>query len=117
MIGYKAVARKQERGWGWFLCELEIPDDAKIVKDMIFMRTDKATPRAFYPVNMKMPITEREARSWFDPNFTYKIDKLATSELTESPYTSFDIKGIYFFESAETACNWGCANLGKEGAL
>lgn len=119
MIGYKAVARKtmHERGWGWFICELEIPDDAKVLTDLSFMRTDKAIPRAFYPVNRKEPITDREARSWFDPNFSYEIDKLATSELTEAPYTSLDIKGIYFFESVETARNWGRVNLGREGAL
>lgn len=117
MLGYKAVAKKQERGWGWFLCELEIPDDAKVLKELAIRRTDKAIPRAFFPINTKTAITDKEARSWFDPTFTYELNKLATSELTEAPYQSFNIKGIYFFESAETARNWGLVNLGREGAV
>lgn len=117
MKGYKAVARKGIRNWEWFLCELEIPDDAKVLKELSFRRTDKAIPRAFFQVNSNTTINDKEARSWFDPNFTYELNKLATSELTEAPYQSFDIKGIYFFESAETARNWGLVNLGKEGAI
>lgn len=117
MKGYKAVARKGIRNWEWFLCELEIPDDAKVLKELSFRRTDKAIPRAFFQVNSETQITDKEARSWFDPNFTYELNKLATSELTEAPYQSFDIKGIYFFESALTARNWGLVNLGREGAV
>ena len=117
MKGYKAVARKGIRNWEWFLCELEIPDDAKVLKELSFRRTDKAIPRSFFPVRTKTAISDKEARSWFDPNFTYELNKLATSELTEAPYQSFDIKGIYFFESAETARNWGLVNLGREGAV
>lgn len=117
MLGYKAVALKSIRGWGWFICKLEIPDDAKIVNEQYYRRTDKAIPRAFYPVLTKTAITDKEARSWFDPSFTYEIDKLATSELTEDPYQTFEIKGIYFFESVETARNWGLINLGREGAV
>lgn len=115
--GYKAVAKKQERGWDWFICELDIPDDAKVIKELSFGRTDKAIPRAFFPVKTKTAINENVARSWFDPNFTYELNKLATSELTEATYQSFNIKGIYFFESAETARNWGLVNLGREGAV
>lgn len=117
MKWYKAVARKGIRNWEWFLCELEIPDDSNVLKDLSFRRTDKAIPRCFFPVKTKTAINDKEASSWFDPSFTYELNKLATSELTEDPYQSFDIKGIYFFESAETARNWGLVNLGREGAV
>lgn len=117
MLGYKVVAKKQERGCGWFLCELEIPDDAKVIKEFSFRRTDKAIPRAFFPINTKTAITDKVARSWFDPTFDYELNKLTTSELSEAPYQSSVIKGIYFFESDEAARSWGLVNLGREGAV
>ena len=104
-IGYKAVICPPKR---WCILAVEIPDHAIVVDcgDGHY-RADRVIPRKLSPVHTKTAIwQDTMTYSYYDPNFYYLINTMATAYLAHECYGAY-ASGIHFFDTFGAAVKWG----------